>query len=69
MKDRHCDREAIRAGRNAERNTYGVIFDAIVAVGRRNGCLEVEIYYGRGDCAFEMFRSDWRLDFKGTTRD
>jgi hypothetical protein len=39
-KERHWTREAIRAGRNADRQIYGVILDAIVAVRRRNGLSE-----------------------------
>jgi hypothetical protein len=37
VKVRHCEREAIRAGRNADRITKGIAFDAIVAVEGRNG--------------------------------
>jgi hypothetical protein len=33
VNDRHCDREAIRAGRKEDLKTYGVILDAIVAGG------------------------------------
>ena len=39
-KDRHCRDEAILAGRNADLKMKGVILDAIVAVGERNGCLK-----------------------------
>lgn len=39
--DRHWGREAMRADRKAGLNTYGESLDAIVAVGRRNGDLEV----------------------------
>lgn len=39
-KDRHWTREAIRVGRNADRQMYGVILDAIVALRRRNGLFE-----------------------------
>jgi len=42
MKDRDGTREAIRAGRKADRQTKGVILDAIVAVRRRNGLSEDE---------------------------
>lgn len=41
--DLHCAREAMRAGRKADLNRKGVSLDAIVAVRRRNGCLEVEV--------------------------
>jgi hypothetical protein len=41
-KDLHCGREAIRAGRKADRNTNGIVLDAIVAVRRRNGCNGIE---------------------------
>jgi hypothetical protein len=41
--DRHCARESMQAGRKAERNRYGASLDAIVAVRRRNGCLEVRV--------------------------
>ena len=40
---RHCAREAMRAGRTADRNRYGVSLDAIVVVRRRNGCVEIEV--------------------------
>lgn len=39
-KDRHCRDEATRAGRKADLKMKGVILDAIVAVGERNGCLK-----------------------------
>lgn len=42
VNDRYCAREAKRVGRNADRNMYEVSLDAIVAVGGRNGFLEVE---------------------------
>jgi hypothetical protein len=32
----------MRAGRKADLNTKGLIFEAIVMVRRRNGCFEVE---------------------------
>ncbi len=47
----------MRAGRKADRNTNGVILDAIVAVMRRNGWTEVARYCRD---AFQMFGSDWR---------
>ena len=37
VKDRHWARGAIRACRKAERDMNGVIFDAMIAVGERNG--------------------------------
>ena len=40
-KDLHDGCEAIRAGRNADLKRRGVSLDAIVVVGRRNGCLGV----------------------------
>jgi hypothetical protein len=42
VKVRYWKREAIRAGRKADRITNGIVLDAIVAVGRRNGLEEVE---------------------------
>lgn len=42
MKVRHWKREAIRAGRKADRIAKGIVLDAIVAVGRRNGVEDAE---------------------------
>lgn len=41
MKERHCVREVMRAGRPTVRNMKGASFDAIVAMRGRNGCCGV----------------------------
>lgn len=60
INDRHCVREAMRVGRKVDRKTKGVILDAIVAVMRRNGWVEVLRDCRDGSGAFEMSPSDWR---------
>jgi hypothetical protein len=59
MNDRHCDREAIRAGRKADLKMYGVIFDAIVVVWRRNGCCSRMESDCRSGGVFQMLICDW----------
>ena len=64
-KDLHCGREAMRVDRKADRNTYGAILDAIVAVRRLNGCLGVESLCGDGALTIE-FDVIGEASFQGT---
>ena len=68
-RDRVWQREAMREGRKTERKRKGVILDAIVAMERRNGCVEgcmmmVLETNGFGRSSFRRC-CDWVRDFGG----